>query len=395
VLATVAVHSYFYPRAHTVFDIYAHASTTWWRGGEVYARTRDYFRYSPLFAIALTPIAELPERYGNVVWKLLNGCGYAVGVLAWAQVVVPTRLGRSGVAVLSLLALPNALHSLHNGQANLLMIGCLLGALAAAAGERWNRAACLLAAATLIKGYPLALALLLAAVWWRRFAMPYLGALAAGLLLPFATKPTAFVLAQYSCLANHLFASEHLMRERLRSIDYLLQVSGCPVNPSQFALMGLMAGLVALAATLAYARKQSDRRAVLAYIYMVFAAWVVLFGPATESCTYAVLGPALAWGLVETYRSGRIWGGRVALTASLFLTALVGTDLFVGAVRDFSNEHGGQPVGGILFVAFVAAETWRGVVTGNRPSVSPLWESNTLRNSNAATRGVAAATPVT
>ena len=70
------------------------------------------------------------------------------------------------VAILSLLALPVSLHSLYIGQANLLMIGCILFGLAAIPDGRWNRASSWLAAATLIKGYPLALALNYAQYWY-------------------------------------------------------------------------------------------------------------------------------------------------------------------------------------------------------------------------------------
>ena len=55
--------------------------------------------------------------------------------------------------------------------------------------REWTRQGKRYALATLIKGYPLALALLLAGLYPRRFPLRYLAALAAGLLLPFAREP--------------------------------------------------------------------------------------------------------------------------------------------------------------------------------------------------------------
>src|SRR5205085_9519498 len=120
-----------------------------------------------------------------------------------------------------LLVLPLSVHSLHNGQANVVMLGALLLGLAAASLDKWNQAAAWLALATLIKGYPLALALLLAALWPRRFLFRYAIALALGLLLPFATQRTDLVIAQYQSWLAHLQESTVIMRERLRTLEHL------------------------------------------------------------------------------------------------------------------------------------------------------------------------------
>jgi hypothetical protein len=58
----IAIHGFFYPRAHTVFDIYAPASRQWWAGENLYLPGADYYRYSPLFAIAITPFT--PPAWG-------------------------------------------------------------------------------------------------------------------------------------------------------------------------------------------------------------------------------------------------------------------------------------------------------------------------------------------
>ena len=97
-LLGVAGHALCYPRAHTVYDIYADASRNWWAGRDIYARGRDYYRYSPLLAIVLTPFAMLPDNVGNASWKLFNALIYMAGVYAWTRVIVPQRLDRAQAA---------------------------------------------------------------------------------------------------------------------------------------------------------------------------------------------------------------------------------------------------------------------------------------------------------
>src|SRR5439155_15009413 len=165
----LAVFSYRYPWSHTVYDIYSLACRHWWSGQDLYRATgTDYYRYSPLFAISMTGWAFLPDSWGGALWRIFNGLFYAAGLLAWARHVLPRGCSRSQRAALFLLVLPLSLHSLQNGQANVVMLGALLLGLAAASAEKWNQTAGWFALATLIKGYPLALALLVAALYPRR-----------------------------------------------------------------------------------------------------------------------------------------------------------------------------------------------------------------------------------
>src|SRR5262249_26235179 len=157
-------------------------------------------------------------------------------------------------AVWFLLVLPLALHSMYNGQANLTMLAALLLGLSASAAGRWNRAAAWLALAALIKGYPLALGLLLCALYPRRFA-PRFAAAGIAVAAPFRAHCPSVVARQYSSWFHHLCDSTDIMRERLRSIDHLLQVYGHPISPGLFALVGLLTGVAVLALCLLHARR--------------------------------------------------------------------------------------------------------------------------------------------
>ena len=369
-LIGVAAHGFWYPQSHTVYNIYGPAARHWWAGDDLYApvvkgwweaghwvTTTDYYRYSPLFAVAITPVAVLPDYLGNSLWKVLNGVVFASGLWCAARRLFPDTHGRPPIAVLFLLVLPVAVASLYIGQANLLVVGMVLLGLSAAAGDRWSTAAAGLAAATLVKGYPLALALLLVGLYPRRFALRFALALAAGLLLPFLTQPPDIVLAQYASWWSHLSDSTILMRERLRSVDQLFALCHLPLSPRAFSLMELAAGAAALGLCYLHTRRTAQARDRLTWVLLVYSTWVVLFGPATESSTYAVIGPALAWSLIDAFRRPAGWGIRFLLVACLILMGPVVTDLFGATVRVWAHQYGMQAIGGLLYLACLLAET--------------------------------------
>jgi hypothetical protein len=372
-LTGFAIHGYVFPWAHTVYDIYAPAARHWWAGEDLYApivkewwdapgvpaSTTDYYRYCPLFAVGITPFAVLPDSLGNALWKTFNCLFFAFGLWNAGRRLFPAALSQTQMALLFLLVLPTSLHSMYNGQANLIVVSAMLLGLSAAAEERWNRTAACLALATLIKGYPLALGLLLSALFWRRFPIRYVAALGLGLLSPFAAQRPAVALAQTQRWLSHLTESTVLMRERLRSIDKLLDVCQIPVTPQTFALIGLAAGALVLGLCWLQARRSTGLRAHLVSVLMLFSVWVVLFGPATEACTYAVIAPAIAWALVDAFRRPVGWGRRGVLIASLLLMGPVATDTFGSTVRLLANQYGSQPVGGLIFLTYLVLETLR------------------------------------
>jgi hypothetical protein len=350
-----AIQAHLVPWAHTVYDIYAPAARNWWAGRDLYVRGTDYFRYSPLMAIAFSPFGLLPDCWGGPLWKVCNCLVFAGGLWTWSRRVLPVRLSRSQTGVLFLLVLPCSVHSLYIGQANALMVGALLFGLAAATGERWNQAAAWLALATLIKGYPLALGLLLSALYPRRFAARFVAALGIGLLLPFAAQWPSVVVSQYASWSQHLLASTAIMRERLRSIDHLLDLCHLAVSPQAFAELALLAGLVVLSLALA-ARRSANPRELLTQVWGLFAFWVVLFGPATESCTYIVVAPTIAWSILKVFQYSARWGPRLAVVGGALMMGPLVTDMFGPIIRNFANEHGSQPVGALLFLAYLIAE---------------------------------------
>jgi len=348
----LAIYGYHYPRTHTVYDVYELASRRWWAGEDLYLdSSQGHYRYSPLFAVGITPFALLPDSWGNALWRVFNSLIYVAGIASWARRALPGRRTSTQIAALLLLALPLSLQSLQNAQANLLMLGAVLLALSAAAEERWSSSAGWLALATLIKGYPLALAGILIVLYPRRFTLRFAAALAVGLLLPFAAQSPAVVAGNYASWFTHLSDSTSIMRERLRSIDHLFAIYGQPLAPRTFLWLQLSAGLAVLGLCAVHMRLVRDQRDRLAMTFLLFTAWVALFGPATESCTYVVVAPALAWLILDSFVEGASWASRLILIASLVLMGPIGTDVVGQTVRNFANEHGCKPIGALLFLS--------------------------------------------
>jgi Glycosyltransferase family 87 len=197
-LLALGILAHLYPHTHTVYDVYEAASRNWWAGKDMYlAAGRDYFRYSPLYAVCFTPFAIFPEAWAAPLWKMFNAALYVVALGFWIRRALPQTLNVAPRSLLLLLAIPLSFRSLYNGQANVIMLAAMLFGLAQAAEGRWNQAAAWLAFATLIKGYPLALALLLMALYPRRFALRFAAALGLGLIIPFLTYRPEVVANQY------------------------------------------------------------------------------------------------------------------------------------------------------------------------------------------------------
>jgi hypothetical protein len=76
----LAVHAILFPDSHSVYPIYSSASRSWLAGQDMYVVVADYYRCSPLFAIALTPFALLPDCLGGALWKAFNLAIYVLPI---------------------------------------------------------------------------------------------------------------------------------------------------------------------------------------------------------------------------------------------------------------------------------------------------------------------------
>lgn len=295
------------PLHNSVVPIFTTASQRWILGTNLYDPIErfDWFRYSPLVAVLLIPFGSLPLGAGEVSWRLANGVIYLGALAWWLRAACPFALSRSQRAALFLLIIPLSGGSLNNGQCNPLVIGLLLATMASVATERWNLAGGCVALACFFKLYPLAIGLLLAVSYPRRFAPRFALALALGFFLPFWLQRSEYVLDQYVNWIQHLLTYDRgAMPLRLQYSDFRLvcRVWLWPIGPVLYLCVQLLtaAGIAVLCVAARWTAWL--RRRQLSLLLGLGCCWMLLFGPATESCTHILLAPSLALALVENGR---------------------------------------------------------------------------------------------
>jgi hypothetical protein len=352
------------PRANSVYPIFAHAGRAWLAGEALYSDARpeglDVYRYSPAVAALFAPLSLLPDAVGGCLWRLLNAGALLAGFAWWCVAVLPgwRSLSRGQRSMLWLLLVPLAVGSLNNGQSNPLVIGLLLAAVAGAAARRWNVAAVCVTVAVLFKGYPVAVGLLLAAVYPRSFAPRLALALAAGLLLPFALQRPGYAAAEYESWLLHVGGDDRRDRELengYRDLWQLCRLAGIPMSRGaylgvQLATAAGLAGLV-----LAGQAARWSRRRLLTLLLALATCWMMLCGPATESSTYVLLAPALVWAVLEAWTRWQGWVRWLPAVSFGLLAASAAACWFPAGKQ--VHALGVQPLAALLLtVALLAAQ---------------------------------------
>jgi hypothetical protein len=321
VVGGICVRVAMQPRVRTLFTTWSGAGRNWESGQDLYQKTweshQDQFRYSPPTAVLLVPFGHLPVRGGGVLWRLLNAAVLLSGFAAWLRAGVPGVRSSRAWAMAFLLILPLALGSLNNGQPNPLVIGLLLWAVALVLRDRWTAAAACVALATVWKAYPLAVGLLLAAAYPRRFGPRLVLALAVGAALPFLCQRWGYVASQYAQWVRKLTTDNNRkgwpLHLAYRDLWLLLRV--CHLRLPVRAYQVLQFGTAAAAAALVVAGRLRgwDRRQATLAVLALGTCWMTLLGPATESSTYVLLAPVLAWAVLSATRQPWArWGAAVA-----------------------------------------------------------------------------------
>ncbi len=344
------------PGRQSVYPIYARAAQHWLERGDLYLLTDldkvscNAFRYSPLAAACLTPFRCLPDGAAEFLWRVLN-LGVFLGALAWwSRSGLPRRCTRRQRAMLFLLVLPLALGNVNNGQSNLLVLGLLLTGVTAAATCRWNLAAGAVALACLFKIYPVAVGLLLAAIYPRPFSLRFVAALAIGLILPFAFQDPGYVWAQYQAWALNLRLDDRhawAVEAGYRDLSLLFRVYLSPLSPETYRLVQLAAALGVLGLCVAAHRAEWPPRRLTAWLLALACVWMTVFGAATESSTYVLLAPSLAWALVES-REDKSRGLLLASYGLLLATQLAN---WIPGASGKVQALGPQPLAGLLLLA--------------------------------------------
>lgn len=85
---TVAVNLACFSSDYSVYGVFAGGARHWWHNQSLYASYTiseglDGFRYSPAFAVALTPFTCLPGPLGPIAWNVAS-----MALLGWAMHVL-------------------------------------------------------------------------------------------------------------------------------------------------------------------------------------------------------------------------------------------------------------------------------------------------------------------
>jgi len=288
------------PYSHSVYPVYAGAGRHWLGTEPLYetASGQEPYRYSPLAAAFFVPFALLPDGPAGLLWRWL-GTALFLGGLEWVRRSFwLAALTRPQQGLLFLLPLPFALGNVHNGQANLLVLGLLLLALGAVANGRWNLAAVSVAVACYFKLYPIAVGLLLVALFPRRLGLRLALALVAGFLLPFLLQRPEYVADQYATWIRSLAGDDRQRgshRYWYRDVRLLCSLWIAPMSYRAYLVLQVSGGS-GIAAACLWARRAGLRPTrLLTLVLGLGCCWMTALGPATESSTYVLLGPAAAW----------------------------------------------------------------------------------------------------
>jgi hypothetical protein len=351
ILLAVTVRCLVNPRANSVYPVFANAARNWLAKGDLYELVGDPYRYSPLVAALLVPLGILPDQLGGVLWRLANA-GVYLGALAWwGRSVLPQPLSGVQQALLFLLVVPLSTGNLNNGQSNALVLGLLLAAVAGVASARWNWAAAFLALACLFKLYPIAVGLLLAVVSPRRFAGRLLVALTIGLVLPFVLQHPDYVWSQYQGWLRILRSDDRQgmsLELWYRDLRLLCQVCHAPLSPRVYLAIQVLAAAGVAAVCVAGRWAGRPPRALLTAVTGLGCCWMTLLGSATESCTYILLAPTLAWAVMEAWLNDRSWRLRATVLASYCLFTASNAAVWVPGAGRKVHSLGVQPLAALM-----------------------------------------------
>jgi hypothetical protein len=368
------------PEQQTVYPIYAQAGCDWLAGEDVYrldhspsapppasawdllrppARPAvgwglESYRYSPLVAALLVPMGLLPDRAGAVLWRLVNVAVLLAAVGWWLRQAAPYPLSRGQRGIFLLALAPFAIGSVNNGQINPLLLALILATFTCCAEGRFNLAALFFGLAFWLKLYPLVFGLLLVLLYPRRLAwrLP-LAVLLLGAAAFLLQRP-GYVAGEYVNFARALSLddrSDWPPGAAYRDLRLLCRVCGLTLGAGGYAALRL--GSAALVAVLCRAGRRWPPRRRLTGALNLGLCWVLLCGPSTESPTYILLGPVMAWAMVDVWPRRRPLA-RAAIVASAAASwAALGVNLFTWAAEIHALAP--QPFSALVLFALLTA----------------------------------------
>jgi hypothetical protein len=310
-----------HPPRQSVYPLFSQAGRDWLRGADAY-RLEHFesspgpneivaYRYAPLISALFVPFSVLPDPLGGVLWRLLSYIAFLAAVTcllarlgglqhSWTAPATPPWTAPR-LACFWLLLLPFSIPSMNNGQANVLMMAALVAAATLAIDQRWNVCALLLAFACILKVYPVAIALLFILLYPRQLGPRFLAAMVLGLLLPFYLQHSNYVAQQYvNWYRLFLVDDRSAMRLDLTYRDALLLVRWLelPLAKTAYWAIALAAAITTAAIPILGRRRGWPEAQRVMTTLSLGCAWLAVFAPAMESCTFILLASAIAYAML-------------------------------------------------------------------------------------------------
>ncbi|MGD9645541.1 MAG: glycosyltransferase family 87 protein [Pirellulales bacterium] len=385
----VTIKTFVSPEKHTVYTIFDLASVNWWRGESIYVANHmtTGFRYTPTFAVALTPMAMLPRAIGGTLWTLANVWMLYGALRMFARDMLGGWWTRRREAVLLLIALVLSIRGFWAAQSNALLLALVLLAGSMILRQAWWRAVLCLALPVYIKIWPIAAALVLVACWPRQLSWRWLAIMAVLAVVPFATQRPAYVAGQYQSFGELLMGPCQERWSAFRDAWTIWEAIGTP-DPRVFRILQLLAAGGVLAGCLWKRLSGAPTERVVLAAVALWPAWQLLFGPASERNTYGLLAPAMALALVESWRSRRgLWLACLALACFLIGSGGIERSL----VKYASAAQAILPLGVVVYLLWFLYYGWREPTTPASDERETAAPKHVLRPHIAAATATAAA----
>jgi hypothetical protein len=352
--AALAVNACVHPSKHTNYSpCFESGCKEWWNNRNMYDHhvVRDDFRYGPLFAVALTPLAVLPTWLGGTLWNWLNLGLFFWSVRTLARRVLPCRWTLPRETAFLLLVLLGSARTIWSAQSNPLIFAAVAAAAIAILDRRWWLAAVLLAAPVHIKVWPLAAALLLIACWPRQLGWRFAVALLILAAVPLLTKPPAVVWARYHDWYTAMTGPMLQIRHEYRDAWTIWELIA-PVDLGAYLLLQLSTAVGALSLCLWQKRRLRSTAKLLTFVLGIWTAWQLVFGPGTERNTFGLIAPLTAWATVVAIveHHGRVW-----MLAAIFFMDVLAIGQVERALAQICPDvpEAAHPLGALLFASWL------------------------------------------
>lgn len=297
--------------------VFAEAARAFREQRDAYADSEGGYRYPPACSALLVPFELCGPRLGSILWRIVNFAAVFAGVAAALRAGFPLALRRAERALFWLLLASTQLASLNNGQANSLILGLLLLATVGQWRGRDAGPAAAIADSAVLKVYPFAYGMVLG-VLRPRLLLWLVPILALALALPFALRDPAYVWEQHRALFAKLAHEDRTMdlANAYRDLRLLAAALGVTIPGAMFLSLQALGGLAIVVLCLRLRAVGAAGERVLHVAFGLTMCHFMLLGPATELATYALLGPTLAWGLLEAFRAPARWRRGLWLAAN-------------------------------------------------------------------------------